>query len=114
MVSNLRPIFELGHERCAPRTLDLGRFVRIIFVFILLVDCLFSVVLEWWMPECDLDKVQKRWDQERFMQVSFSGLFYNRCRSLNTVGQLVNRHEEAVRIRNRAEAESSATSRAST
>ena len=51
---------------CPHRTLDLGRFVGIIFAIILLIDCVFFMVLEWWMPECDLDKVQKRWEDRGF------------------------------------------------
>ncbi|KAJ3546371.1 hypothetical protein NM688_g5522 [Phlebia brevispora] len=50
------------------RTLDLGRFAGVIFAIILIVDCLFFLVLEWFMPACDLDTVQKRWNQERFVQ----------------------------------------------
>lgn len=51
------------------------------------------MVLEWWLPEHDLDKVQKRWDGGRFVEVRFSGATYRRG-MLNTHLQLVGRHEE--------------------
>lgn len=50
-------------------TLDLGRFAGPIFAIILVVDCLFFMFLEWWMPECDMDKVQMHWEHERFVEV---------------------------------------------
>lgn len=63
------------------RTLDLGPFVGLIFAIILLVECLFFMVLSWWMPACDLDKVEEHWDQERFGQVSFPEISYRRTHS---------------------------------
>ncbi|KAI0341340.1 transferase [Trametopsis cervina] len=51
------------------RTLDLGRFAGPIFAIILVVDCLFFMFLEWWMPECDMDKVQMHWEHERFVEL---------------------------------------------
>ncbi|KAK7676349.1 hypothetical protein QCA50_020690 [Cerrena zonata] len=57
------------------RTLDLGRFVGPIYAIILLVDCLFFMFLEWWMPACDIDKVEMHWNQEHFVQLA------DRCHS---------------------------------
>ena len=51
------------------RTLDLGRFVGPIYAIILLVDCLFFIFLEWLIPVCDIDKVDKHWEHERFVEV---------------------------------------------
>ncbi|EIW55542.1 glycosyltransferase family 4 protein [Trametes versicolor FP-101664 SS1] len=48
------------------RTLDLGRFAGIIFAIILLVDCLFFMFLEWYLPEDTLDKVEMHWEHENF------------------------------------------------
>lgn len=50
-------------------TLDLGRFVGIIFAIILVVDCLFFMFIEWWIPESEIDKVQMHWDKSRFEEV---------------------------------------------
>ncbi|KZT70409.1 glycosyltransferase family 4 protein [Daedalea quercina L-15889] len=52
------------------RTLELGRFVGPIFAIILLVDCLFFVFLEWWIPRDFIDKVEMHWDQRRFAQLA--------------------------------------------
>ncbi|RDX54762.1 transferase [Lentinus brumalis] len=51
------------------RTLDLGPVAGIIFGIILVVDCLFFMFLEWWLPEDRLDKVQMHWTPERFQEV---------------------------------------------
>ncbi|KAH9928586.1 transferase [Amylocystis lapponica] len=51
------------------RTLDLGRFVGPIFAIILVVGCLFFMFLEWWLPESEIDKVQRHWDQDRFVKL---------------------------------------------
>ncbi len=51
------------------RTLDLGPIAGIIFAIILLVDCLFFMVLEWWLPEDELDKVRMHWGPDRFRKV---------------------------------------------
>ncbi|KAI0674567.1 transferase [Trametes maxima] len=50
------------------RTLDVGRFAGIIYAIILLVDCLFFMFLEWYLPEDKLDKVQMHWEPERFRE----------------------------------------------
>ncbi|PSR83377.1 hypothetical protein PHLCEN_2v5756 [Hermanssonia centrifuga] len=52
------------------RTLDLGRFAGPIFAIILVVDCLFFMVLEWWMPSWDIERVQMHWNQERFVEIA--------------------------------------------
>ncbi|EMD34737.1 glycosyltransferase family 4 protein [Gelatoporia subvermispora B] len=52
------------------RTLDLGTFVGPIFAIILLVDCLFFAFLEWWIPEREIDKVQRHWDREKFSELA--------------------------------------------
>ncbi|CDO75438.1 hypothetical protein BN946_scf184693.g7 [Trametes cinnabarina] len=51
------------------RTLDLGRFAGIIFAIILIVDCLFFMFLEWYLPEEELDKVEMHWEPEHFEEV---------------------------------------------
>ncbi|GBE87393.1 Phosphatidylinositol N-acetylglucosaminyltransferase gpi3 subunit [Sparassis crispa] len=52
------------------RTLDLGRFAGPIFAIILVVDCLFFMILEWLLPEKDIDKVQMHWNQSRFTKLA--------------------------------------------
>ncbi|RPD65745.1 transferase [Lentinus tigrinus ALCF2SS1-6] len=52
------------------RTLDVGPVAGIIFAIILVVDCLFFMFLEWWLPEDQLDKVQMHWTPERFQEVA--------------------------------------------
>jgi hypothetical protein len=44
------------------RTLDLGPFAGPIFATILVVECLFFLFLEWWIPREDLDYVPTGWD----------------------------------------------------
>jgi hypothetical protein len=41
-----------------------------VYCIILVVDCIFYLFLEWWMPRCDLDYVTEHWDQECFVKVS--------------------------------------------
>lgn len=52
------------------RTLSLGRVAGPIFTIILIVDCLFLMFLEWYMPRENLDYVTKHWDQERFLELT--------------------------------------------
>ncbi|KAH9849623.1 transferase [Lenzites betulinus] len=52
------------------RTLDLGRFAGIIYAIIMLVDHLFFMYLEWYLPEEQLDKVEMRWEPEHFKEVA--------------------------------------------
>ncbi|OSX63554.1 glycosyltransferase family 4 protein [Postia placenta MAD-698-R-SB12] len=51
------------------RTLQLGQFAGPIFAIILIVDCLFFVFLEWWIPRDDIDKVEMHWNQDDFVEV---------------------------------------------
>jgi hypothetical protein len=44
------------------RTIDLGPFAGPIFATILVVECLFFLFLEWWIPREDLDYVPPAWD----------------------------------------------------
>lgn len=57
-------------------TIRLGPFAGPIFCIILVVDCLFFMFLEWWMPREEIDYPVKRWDQRQFMKVArdYSGL----------------------------------------
>lgn len=51
------------------RTLQLGQFAGPIFAIILIVDCLFFVFLEWWIPRDDIDKVEMHWNQDDFVEL---------------------------------------------
>ncbi|THH18290.1 hypothetical protein EW146_g2663 [Bondarzewia mesenterica] len=51
-------------------TRSLGPFAGPIFTIILIVDCLFFMFLEWWMPREDLDYVTEHWDREQFLKAS--------------------------------------------
>ncbi|KDR68355.1 hypothetical protein GALMADRAFT_256998 [Galerina marginata CBS 339.88] len=51
------------------RTMELGPFAGIIYTIMLLVDCLFFLFLEWWIPREDLHYVHHHWDQERFKEL---------------------------------------------
>lgn len=50
--------------------MQLGRFAGPIYTIILIVECLFFLFLEWWMPRVDIDYVRAHWDQKRFIEVS--------------------------------------------
>ncbi|PCH44807.1 glycosyltransferase family 4 protein [Wolfiporia cocos MD-104 SS10] len=52
------------------RTLDLGRFAGPIFAIILVVDCLFFMFLEWWLPADSIDRVRMHWDQNQFAELA--------------------------------------------
>jgi phosphatidylinositol glycan class A protein len=49
--------------------MELGTFAGPIYTIILIVDCLFFMFLEWWMPREDIDYVQMEWNQKRFLEV---------------------------------------------
>jgi hypothetical protein len=62
--------------RCRPlpssliacRTMSLGPFAGLIYTAILIVDCLFFLLLEWWMPRHDMDFVQDHWKEDVFAE----------------------------------------------
>lgn len=49
--------------------MGLGRFAGPIWTIILIVDCMFFMFLEWWLPREDLDYVQAAWDNDKFIEV---------------------------------------------
>lgn len=51
------------------RTMQLGPFAGPIYTIILIVDCVFFMFLEWWMPREDLDFVNIHWDQAKYAEV---------------------------------------------
>jgi len=48
------------------RTMDLGPFAGPIYTIILLVDCIFFLFLEWWIPRETLHYVDHYWDTKTF------------------------------------------------
>ena len=48
----------------------LGPFAGLIYTTILIVDCLFFLFLEWWMPRQDMDFVQERWKPDVFAEIA--------------------------------------------
>ncbi|KAG6917608.1 hypothetical protein DXG01_001837 [Tephrocybe rancida] len=55
------------------RTMQLGPFAGPIYTIILIVDCLFFLFLEWWMPREDLDYVNFHWNTKKFVQLAQKG-----------------------------------------
>ncbi|KAF8191135.1 glycosyltransferase family 4 protein [Pholiota molesta] len=51
------------------RTMDLGPFAGPIYTIILLVDCVFFLFLEWWMPRETLHYVHHHWDRGVFKEL---------------------------------------------
>ncbi|KAJ7016575.1 transferase [Mycena alexandri] len=51
------------------RTMQLGLFAGPIYTIILIVDCLFFLFLEWWMPREDIDFVREHWKQDMFEEM---------------------------------------------
>lgn len=51
------------------RTMDLGPCVGPIYTIILLVDCVFFLFLEWWIPRESLHYVHHHWDRGVFKEV---------------------------------------------
>jgi len=49
--------------------MQLGPFAGPIWTIILIVDCIFFLFLEWWMPREDLDYVGVQWDSIKFARV---------------------------------------------
>ena len=52
------------------RTLALGPCAGLIYTIILLVDCVFFLFLEWWIPRESLHYVHHRWDAGVFKEAS--------------------------------------------
>ncbi|KAA1465916.1 transferase [Dentipellis sp. KUC8613] len=52
------------------RTMGLGPFSGPIFTIILIVDCLFFMFLEWWMPRENIHYADTHWDERRFREVT--------------------------------------------
>lgn len=46
--------------------MSLGPFAGPIYTTILLVDCIFFLFLEWWIPRDALHYVDHHWDQKTF------------------------------------------------
>lgn len=49
--------------------MELGPFAGPIWTIILIVDCLFFLFLEWWMPRENIDFVVNNWDSKEFEEV---------------------------------------------
>ena len=54
--------------------MQLGPFAGPIWTIILIVDCIFFLFLEWWMPREDLNYVNVQWDQAKFSRVRHARL----------------------------------------
>jgi phosphatidylinositol glycan class A protein len=61
--------------------MQLGPFAGPIWTIILIVDCIFFLFLEWWMPREDLDYVNVQWDPAKFTQVSRCHFLFQLCPS---------------------------------
>lgn len=59
------------------RTMGLGPFVGPIYTMILIVDCLFFALLEWWMPRENIDYVDVKWDATHFETVGCPTFCHN-------------------------------------
>jgi phosphatidylinositol N-acetylglucosaminyltransferase subunit A len=61
--------------------MQLDPFAGPIYTIILIVDRLFFLFLEWWMPREDIDLVRSHWEQKGFVGVFLyflmSGLSYS-------------------------------------
>ncbi|KAF8551194.1 glycosyltransferase family 4 protein, partial [Imleria badia] len=58
----------IDFETRVRRTMSLGPFAGLIYTAILIVDCLFFLLLEWWMPRHDMDFVQDHWKEDVFAE----------------------------------------------
>ncbi|KAG9311863.1 glycosyltransferase family 4 protein [Chiua virens] len=56
----------IGFETRVTRTMSLGPFAGLVYTAILIVDCLFFLFLEWWMPREDMDFVEEHWKPDVF------------------------------------------------
>jgi phosphatidylinositol glycan class A protein len=57
--------------------MGLGRFAGPIWTIILIVDCMFFMFLEWWLPRDELDYVESTWDDNVFRQVRLIFLLWH-------------------------------------
>lgn len=48
--------------------MSLGSFAGPIYTIILVIDCIFFLFLEWWMPREDMDFVQEHWKPGVFIE----------------------------------------------
>jgi hypothetical protein len=80
------------------RTIDLGPFAGPIFATILVVECLFFLFLEWWIPREDLDYVPTSWDISSYKhphvvrdsfaaRMTRASLFYSPLRERQTIAR---------------------------
>ncbi|KAJ7154666.1 transferase [Mycena filopes] len=60
---------QMGLWERITRTMQLGLFAGPIYTIILIVDCLFFLFLEWWMPREDIDFVREHWKQDVFEEM---------------------------------------------
>ena len=67
-------LHQLIDDSALTSTMQLGPFAGPIYIIILVVDCLFFLFLEWWMPREDFDFVNVQWDPQRFSEVPFHAL----------------------------------------
>ncbi|KAF8429481.1 glycosyltransferase family 4 protein [Boletus edulis BED1] len=58
----------IDFETRVRRTMSLGPFAGLIYTIILVVDCLFFLFLEWWMPRHDMDFVREHWKPDVFAE----------------------------------------------
>ena len=49
--------------------MEIGPFAGAIYTIILLVDCLFFLFLEWWIPRDTLHYVHHHWNQDEYRKV---------------------------------------------
>ena len=49
--------------------MELGPFAGPIYTIILLVDCLFFLFLEWWIPRETIHYVEHSWNQDEYHEV---------------------------------------------
>ena len=75
--------------------MDLGPFAGLIYTVILLVDCLFFLFLEWWMPREDLHFVRHHWNPDVFTEVCLCPPVYSFIYVL-TFDELVKKKERTT------------------
>ena len=55
--------------------MELGPFAGPIYTIILIVDCIFFLFLEWWLPRENMHFVTRHWDEEEFKKVRVQFIF---------------------------------------